>query len=138
LAKAADAAFLEMAQVYRGLTYSLQAPATQLRCKQLELHPEMADRPIDHALAYSTAFSSAMQAFCNPTPASISYGQRGLSAMQLQLDITCADVASLLGWYVVRALSTDCIPYHVGLAQTPSLKLPANFVRGAQALHPLC
>lgn len=143
LANAANSAFLEMGQVYRGLTYTLQDPVYQERAKQLALCPEMSNNPVDHALFYCASKLSPIDHFIivnqgSSLKTTADQSRIDPNESMLTIELTTIDISALLSWHVIRAISPIRIPYHVSFAQIPKKKLPPAIASFTQYLHPLC
>ncbi|HKP42079.1 YcaO-like family protein [Mycobacterium sp.] len=136
-------AVLELAQVYRGLTWALQRPSLAGRARSLAAGNIAPVEPYDHGLLYSQRDASAV-----PWPFGLG-AQRSLSCASakadlgpaLFVDLTPRDVLETVGWRVVRVLVPDAIPFHCGTRTIPDARLhlsPAQLAEFAgPSLHPL-
>ncbi len=137
-------AVLEMAQVYRGLTWALSNADLADRATALASGQSQIDEPYDHGLLYAERGAENVPAPFGLAPAPTKTGLLPSAPSDplrraVFVELTPPDVAAASGWHVVRVLVPDTIPYHYGAKQIPYRALWGRTVgHGASVLpHPL-
>jgi thiazole/oxazole-forming peptide maturase SagD family component len=137
-------AILEVAQVYRGLTWALRNPILRKRAEQVKCEPSFVNEPYDHALLYAGRSPRAV-----PSPFGLGLPRavdaRGpdsetLCDNALFVDLTPRDMAAATGWRVARVVVPDALPCHFGVNMIPHAMLccsPISKASSTDLLHPL-
>ncbi|OSC39854.1 YcaO-like family protein [Mycobacterium decipiens] len=145
-AKAMTNAVLELAQVYRGLSWALQLPSMIGRARSLAAGRIVPVEPYDHGLLYSQRDASTVpwpfglgaRRACRTVGTVSSVTDFGQA---LFVDLTSKDVLESVGWRVVRVLVPDAIPFHFGTRTIPDARLYLSTAQridfAGPLLHPL-
>jgi len=135
-------AVLELAQVYRGLSWAMVNGAMRERMRQLRGTPQDIVEPYDHALLHAACGVEQI-----PEP----FGQGRQAALlspapitpldqALFVDLTPPDIANACGLRVARVLVPNAVPLHFGCHMVPRRALGLPDVEEAAPtalLHPL-
>ncbi|WP_319773547.1 YcaO-like family protein [Breoghania sp.] len=135
---AAESAFLEMAQIYRGLTHALANPALAAHAEGLVTGRAEIGSPFDHGLLFSRIPATQV-------PAPFGLGpRRPKRALQEEnpladlryVNMTPRDLWRFSDLAIARALAPRLIPFHFGLK---GLETPRAFALdvGIEDIHPL-
>ncbi|MFW2438211.1 MAG: YcaO-like family protein [Arenicellales bacterium] len=141
--KAVASAVLELAQVYRGLSWALQNPSLRKRMEHLKEMPFAIKDSYDHALLYASR--PAVQV---PSPFGLAPPPKNTVLLRSNqgddeaffVDITPRDVLEACGCRTVRLLAPGRIPLHIGSSMLPKAILDLKTETAQQLsalLHPL-
>ncbi len=138
---AVRSAFLELGQVYRGLTWALTDASLEHRARLLASGTVAIEEPFDHGLLYAMRSPEAVPWPFGSAPRRsrpVYFAPEG-DPDACFVDLTPPDVAAATGWSVVRVLAPDLIPYHVGSAAFPGalLRFPDGGSPPEFDAHPL-
>jgi ribosomal protein S12 methylthiotransferase accessory factor YcaO len=133
-------AVLEVAQVYRGLTWAFRHDGMRRRMDLLADGRVPPAEPYDHGLLFCRRAVESVPAPFGLGPARTRRTTGTALALEppLYVDLTPTDVRRSCGWHVVRVLVPHAIPFHCGVRMTPwrSLGLPRRSDPSDPA-HPL-
>jgi len=141
IADAVQSSFLELGQVYRGLTWALSDNDLRSRAKRLASGELKVETPFDHGLLFSQRSIVQIPKPFGEAARNLHLNYRVVSEdpEAYFVDLTPRDLMTATGWRIVRVVIPDFIPFHAGRISFPS-GMFAAFERGALEYlgpHPL-